>query len=108
MKTGIELIADERQRQTNKEGWTAEHDAQFQKGELANAAIAYLIATKDDREAYEKGWIAHTRSTAYWPWDRNFWKPKDRLANLVRAGALIAAEIDRFQQSVTHERGELK
>ena len=32
-----------------------------------------------------------------WPWAQDFWKPKDQLRNLVRAGALIAAAIDRLQ-----------
>ena len=32
-----------------------------------------------------------------WPWAQDFWKPKDQLRNLVMAGALIAAAIDRLQ-----------
>lgn len=35
-----------------------------------------------------------------WPWRDEDWKPSnDRVANLVKAGALIAAEIDRLQRS---------
>lgn len=33
-----------------------------------------------------------------WPWARCGWKPKDRRSNLVRAGALIAAELDRMDR----------
>ncbi|WP_373400076.1 hypothetical protein V8V91_10940 [Algoriphagus halophilus] len=43
MKTGIELIAEERQRQIEKEGWTSEHDAKHKNGELAHAAATYAM-----------------------------------------------------------------
>jgi hypothetical protein len=34
-----------------------------------------------------------------WPWDNKYWKPsEDKVRNLVKAGALIAAEIDRLQR----------
>ena len=33
-----------------------------------------------------------------WPWSDKWWKPKDKIRDLVRAGALIAAEIDRLQR----------
>jgi hypothetical protein len=34
----------------------------------------------------------------WWPWAERFWKPTpdDRVRELVKAGALIAAEIDRL------------
>ena len=41
MKTGIELIAEERHRQIEKEGWTPEHDDQHNAGDLVHAAAAY-------------------------------------------------------------------
>jgi hypothetical protein len=35
----------------------------------------------------------------FWPWDQDWWKPSpDPIRNLVKAGALIAAEIDRLQR----------
>lgn len=35
-----------------------------------------------------------------WPWDKSWWKPTpdDRIRELIKAGALIAAEIDRLQR----------
>jgi hypothetical protein len=39
----------------------------------------------------------NTEAWQWWPWSFEWWKPKDRIRNLVRAGALIAAEIDRLQ-----------
>jgi hypothetical protein len=100
MKTGAELIADERKRQIETEGWTPEHDDQHAAGEIADAASCYLMdsGTFDDPPADEgdiPGW---------WPWDVGWWKPsKDRVRNLVKAGALIAAEIDRLQRMSPEE-----
>ena len=93
MSTGIELIATERQRQIAEEGWTAEHDSQHTEGELAMAAIAYIEADDTD----EPGKL-FTAASGFWPWSGEWWKPKDRIRNLVSAGALIAAEIDRLLQ----------
>lgn len=82
---GAEMIAAERQRQIEEEGWTPEHDAQHTNGELADAAAAYALTDQWDN-------IKHN----VWPWAPQWWKPKDRIRDLVRAGALIAAEIDRL------------
>ena len=89
MKTGVELIAEERRRQIETEGWTAEHDKQQAIGELALAASCYAI-------------IPELRPVElpppHWPWI-GAWKPtpNDRIRELQKAGALIAAEIDRLQ-----------
>jgi hypothetical protein len=85
MKTGIELISEERKRQVEKEGWTSDHDDKHDKSELAHAATCYLN-TKHQ-----------TIIQGFWPWDKKWWKPSEnRIRNLVKAGALIAAEIDRL------------
>lgn len=36
--------------------------------------------------------------TKLWPWNLKYWKPGERIDELTKAGALIAAEIDRLQQ----------
>lgn len=88
-KTGIELIAEERQRQISKEGFTLEHDKQWKHGELAEAAACY--ASWEDRPFDVE---------EIWPFDISWWKPsKDRIRELQKAGALIAAEIDRLLNS---------
>lgn len=87
--TGIELIAAERKRQIEVEGWTAEHDAE-NPGELALAAACY--ATPAEYRDYE---MHHTAPTL-WPWESRWWKPGDRIRELSKAGALIAAELDRL------------
>ncbi|WP_370193275.1 MULTISPECIES: hypothetical protein [Aurantimonas] len=93
---GIESIAAERQRQVEQEGWTAEHDDRNEPGDLARAAACYAAhaAMPDKGRDYLQG------VPLDWPtrWDWKWWKPKDRRADLVRAGALIAAEIDRLDR----------
>lgn len=95
MKTGIELIADERQRQIEVEGWTREHDAIHVNGELSEAAAAYALADLYRRTA-SKGYC---NTPHCWPFSLDWWKPSpgDRIKELTKAGALIAAEIDRLQ-----------
>lgn len=86
---GIERIADERKRQLEVEGWTAAHDSQHDRHELAFAAAAYAIPPGYRREQSDG-------TPPEWPWDPKWWKPGDRVRELAKAGALIAAEIDRL------------
>ena len=93
---GAGLIAAERRR--HKElGWTAEHDDQHRQGQLGDAAACY--AANPDRVG--RADIVES----LWPWSPDAWKPTpdDRIHELARAGALLAAEIDRQQRL---ERGE--
>lgn len=92
MKTGIDHITEERARQITQEGWTASHDRSHQRGELIDAALSYI------RAAINIGHPAMQRPPKEWPWDNAWWKPSDDpVRNLTKAGALIAAEIDRLQ-----------
>ena len=95
--SGAALIAAERQRQMAVEGWTPEHDDQHSQAEMAKAAGDYLheafIRAKYGRRPFG------TEPPHHWPWDAKWWKPsEDPIPNLVKAGALIAAEIDRLQR----------
>ena len=96
--TGAELIAQERQRQIEEEGWTVEHDAQHSNGELVLAAMCYASTYLKDKSGPTIFFKSKT-CPAMWPWDEKWWKPSpdDRKRELVKAGALIAAEIDRLQ-----------
>lgn len=88
--SGVELIAAERQRQIDVEGWTPEHDG----SELAAAAVGYITRT----QTILGGHPAPPGPPLVWPWADAWWKPSsDPVRNLVKAGALIAAEIDRLQ-----------
>ncbi|WP_312237037.1 hypothetical protein [Stenotrophomonas sp.] len=91
---GVRAIADERQRQVDAEGYSAESDAEYKAGELANAALAYVQVAAMDLAAGGRSHVATRSPPACWPWHRLWWKPKDARRDLVRAGALIAAQID--------------
>jgi hypothetical protein len=91
---GAVLIALERARQRYEEGYTAAHDDAHSVGDLLAAAHCYL----DPSEHWHDG------MSGRWPWDRDSWKPsKDPIRNLVKAGALIAAEIDRLLREKARE-----
>lgn len=108
---GVELIAAERLRQVEEEGWTAEHDAEHSDGALPLAAACYAIPKRvhivrqlNSSRGIDENCYSYSESKPGpgeipWPWDAEWWKPSpdDRLRDLVKAGALIAAEIDRIQ-----------
>lgn len=96
---GAGLIAMERQRQIKQEGWSAEHDDSHTFGELSQAAHAYAeVASAQTRGASADEFPAYMMvAEGDWPFDEKCWKPSsDPVRNLVKAGALIAAEIDRL------------
>jgi hypothetical protein len=98
---GIDLIEVERGRQIAVEGYTPEHDDQHDKGELAEAALAYLSSTVT---AIVPQLNAELPPPPFWPFAKKAWKPSaDKVRCLVKAGALIAAEIDRRQRIKTPE-----
>jgi hypothetical protein len=96
--TGAGLIAAERQRQIDEEGYSQRHDAEHVDESLALAACAYAIPStwRRFKSANEAG---SPSVPVTWPWAARFWRPTpdDRVRELVKAGALIAAEIDRLQ-----------
>jgi len=85
MKTGIKLIAEERKKQIKKWGTTECHDIDFQEGQLLKAAMFAL--TEDDQYS-QSDWVE---------FELNVERDRHEIDNLVKAGALIAAEIDRLQ-----------
>ena len=85
--SGAELIQRERHRQQRNEGWTSAHDDTHERGELARAAACYALTG------------LKLTAKPRWPWAWSDWKPRTRVRDLVRAGALIAAEIDRLQRA---------
>jgi len=99
LSTGVELITKERERQMLEEGWSAEHDDKHPRGHLALAGACYAL----NFALYEK--IAKE----LWPWDWEWWKPAktatltDGIRELTKAGALIAAEIDKLQRTQSNQ-----
>lgn len=100
MKTGIELIFEERQRQILQEGWTPEHDDTHTAGELGMAAASYIWHSRAQAlaNADQLGRLVASPPPG-WVFEKEAWKPStDPIRDLVKAGALIAAEIDRLQR----------
>lgn len=92
--TGVKAIAVERERQLQAEGFTRDGDQQYRQGELARAATAYVQLAAMDLRSGTRGHIAYREPPFVWPWAAEWWKPVDARRDLVRAGALIAAQID--------------
>lgn len=81
-------VAAERQRQITDEGWAPDHDDEHVNGQLAAAAACYAL-------------FANTQfvtTPAPWPWSLNWWKQSGQRRDLVKAGALILAEIERIDR----------
>ena len=102
MKKGIELIAEERQRQIDVEGYSEQHDSQHPTSELIYAAIAYIESAKVGINCMEMGNTEEneimrrkTEMGRHYPYGWTF-KPSTNVRDLVKAGALIAAAIDRL------------
>lgn len=118
--SGADLIAMERQRQIEGEGWTPQHDDEHTDGSLAMAAVCYATPVR----LYVKFGSSSAGFSMGDPWpvswdsfyDKRFeygscrknpgnvppnpstYSKKERIDLLVKAGALIAAEIDRLQR----------
>ncbi|ENU7737904.1 hypothetical protein ACE3YX_004565 [Salmonella enterica] len=78
-------VLAERQRQINVKGWTPEHDDTYTCGELAAAAISYIEPAEAEN---------------YWPvdWHDGSFRPSDERRNIVKATALLLAELERLDR----------
>lgn len=95
-------VAAERRRQAEPrpdgEGFTAAQDDGYINGELARAAACYahpdrpMLAGYRDRLPPRPAW---------WPerWSAFWWKPKDRRRDLIRAIALLVAEVEQLDRA---------
>jgi hypothetical protein len=96
---GASLIAVERQRQIDTEGWTAAHDDTHAEAEMTAAACCYAALARRQADGVITSAVKDIGAPSGWPWDWEWWRPSDDpIRNLVKAGALIAAEIDRLQR----------
>jgi hypothetical protein len=98
-------VLAERRRQQSVEGWTPEHDDEHEGGALASAAACY---------AHHAQWLLRERKRGdqppgitdpvvyeLWPFDEEWWKPKDARRDLERAGAMILAEMERIDRAAS-------
>lgn len=87
-------VQAERRRQVEAEGWTPGHDDAHGRGAMALAAGCYA------RHAHQPpNWQGRVPDS--WPWGSGWWKPSSPRRNLVKAGALILAEIERLDRCPT-------
>lgn len=91
-------VLAERRRQIGVEGYTFERDDAYINGDLAWAGAAYAVSA-----ARAAGRVVHATARSLaphtWPWALKAWNPKDARTDLVRAGALIIAEIERLDRA---------
>lgn len=86
-------IAEERRGQIQREGRLPADDDAYGKGELALAAGCYALSAS----GAHGGMPCLVRFI--WPWAMSWWKPKGARRDLVRAAALIVAEIERLDRA---------
>lgn len=96
-EVGYSHVLYERQRQLGEEGWTAQHDAQHTDQGLTRVALAYLALALLNDEKSQLIIFTPEMFNVLWPktWDRLWLKRADYSRYLEKAGALVAAEIDR-------------
>ena len=93
MTKALEDVIAERARQIAVEGWTEEHDDKQIPGSIARAAACYALQGSGYRGFVEG-------NVRLWPsnWDWRWWKSTTPRRDLVKAGALILAEIERIDR----------
>lgn len=102
----LAAIGKERIRQMEKENCSHEHDDGHTDGAIALAAACYALPERfrkrDDTQDQPE----------LWPWEEEDWKPSpaNRMRELIKAGALIVAELERIDRmeaaavpEVTHD-----
>lgn len=89
----------ERQRQVKDKGHTPERDDQYTSGQLADAASAYAAWAF----TLNLPQIECKSIPAMWPWPQETWKPQSQRQMLIKAGALILAEIERLDRQQARE-----
>lgn len=98
----VEEIAAERDRQIKAEGYSLAHDDEHRDSELARAAAAYAFAASlgsDERARFAQAFDSNVRSPGVsltarlWPWNIHQFNPTHARRDLIKAGALVVAQI---------------
>lgn len=90
------LVETERERQISK-GFDIKHDDSYNLGELAGAAASYALACTPlvgEPDLYTVAGDGKSMPVT-WPWDHKYWQPESEKENLVKAGALIMAQLEK-------------
>lgn len=92
-----EILA-ERRRQIIAEGYQPATDDAYVEGELAQAGATYALSAAEISDAH-----------AFWPWHQHTYRPGNPRRDLIKAAALIMAEIERLDRVTVQanpEQGE--
>lgn len=92
----LDEIRSERERQKVIECWSEDHDDTHVHGEMALAALCY---TQSAASQLGNPPAPLQGVPGFWPWSAEWWKPKTPRRDLVRAAALIVAEIERLDRA---------
>lgn len=99
---GLRAIVAERMEQVQKHGYTIERDQAYTPDVLVLAAVSYLNAAVDQLTSTRIDGPHLTQPDPLtWPdsWPSAAWRPSTTRDNLVKAAALIWAEIDRLDHA---------
>lgn len=97
MPDAVRDVLAERRRQVEVEGCTPEHDDKNTSDEMAQAAACYAM----NKKLSFGDWHV-------WPWAHSWWKPANKRRNLVKAAALLVAEIERVDRAAASNAGASK
>lgn len=93
-------VIQERSRQVLVEGHTPEKDDRLVDGELSLAAACYVtVSYADDHANGFRRSLLSRFPEDIWPWSGRWWRPGEKRRNLVRAAALIIADIERLDRA---------
>ncbi len=94
-------IADERVRQIEEEEYDHSKDDRHTMGQLARGAASYAIAAGSNF-VEDRHWAKELlmQAVRLWPWHRKTWKSTNPRDDLIKAGAMIVAEIERLDRIV--------
>ena len=96
-----EDVLAERRRQIDVEGWTPQHDDGHYWGTLSAAAACYAVKGCADNIDLRSAVLSFIHT--FWPWNKGYWRPTTHRRNLVKAGALILAEIERIDRTAQRD-----
>ena len=103
-KVAIELIAQERERQIEEEGYTAQYDDEH--------GAEYYEELICAGETYERE-VAYRGDLELWPWPKESFKPScstcssGRVKELTKAGALYLAAKEQIERNGKEHKGQM-
>lgn len=89
LSQGAADVLAERARQVEAEGYSAENDDALTDYQLPRAAACYVLAASG---------VARHKATLFWPFAQPMKVAEQRRRNLIKAAALILAEIERLDR----------